>query len=534
MNGFKHKLEKIFGDRVTLLEMSEGCNNEVFIRVKEDEAEKAASMLSKSDFVLIAMFCEERFHDKGRFSIFYAFEKKSYSKILILVQELDSDNAGSFTGIFPAAFWYEREMMDGFGINFENNADKRRLFLHENYPADFHPLLKSFKNRKIDVNKNDKHDKNQLSPSYNNNYIFKEMKGEGVYQIPVGPIHAGIIEPGHFRFSVIGEVIYNLEIRMFYKHRGIEKLAEGKSAEDAVAIAESISGDESIANSTAFCTAVEKIYNINVPKRAIHLRTIFLELERIYSHLGDLAGMIIDVGFPAGASEFFILREEILRINHKLTGSRFMKNIMAISGLKKDIKNEALIQADHYFEKFLHAFHRAINTVHTTASVIDRLETTGIIKKELLKCLNITGPGARASGAAIDTRTDHPYGIYGKIMQAPKIRHQGDVLSRFEVKTEEILESVKMIQNLINTLPEGDFNAAYTPKDGFGLSLIEAPRGQSIHWIDIKKGVIYRYKIRTPSFCNWQAIEHAVMGNIVPDFPLINKSLNLSYAGTDL
>lgn len=533
MNGFTHKLKEVFGDKVSVLEMSEGSNNEVFIRVNENEAEKAASMLSKADFVLSAMFCEEGFQNKQKFSIFHVFEKKSYNKILVLVHDIDSDNSDnitSLTGIFPAAFWYEREMMDGFGINFENNPDKRRLFLHESYPADFHPLLKSFKNRKIDINNGDKNYKNLQFLPYN----FKEMKGEGVYQIPVGPIHAGIIEPGHFRFTVIGEVIYNLEIRMFYKHRGIEKLAEGKLAEDTVRIAESISGDETIANSTAFCTAVEKIYNINVPKKAIHLRTIFLELERIYSHLGDLAGMIIDVGFPAGASEFFILREEILRINHKLTGSRFMKNIMAIGGLKKDIKNEALIHAGNYLENFLHRFYRAVNTVHTTASVIDRLETTGIIRKELIKCLNITGPIARASGAAIDTRIDHPYGIYGKIMHFPRIRQDGDVLSRFEVKSEEIIESAKMIQNLINTVPEGTVNTEYMGKDGFALSIVEAPRGQSMHWVDIKDGKIYRYKVRTASFCNWQAIEHAVLGNIVPDFPLINKSLNLSYAGTDL
>ncbi|MBI2135592.1 NADH-quinone oxidoreductase subunit C [Candidatus Woesearchaeota archaeon] len=515
--------------------MSGGCNNEVFIRVKEDDVEKAASMLSKADFVLIAMFCEEGFQNKGKFSIFYVFEKKSYNKILVLVRDISSNNISSVTGIFPAAFWYEREIMDGFGINFNGNPDKRRLFLHEWYQNEFHPLLKSFKNRKIEnIGPRKIEFKKEMEENTGNDYEFKEMKGDGVYQIPVGPIHAGIIEPGHFRFSVIGEVIYNLEIRMFYKHRGIEKFAEEKKAEDAIAIAESISGDESVANSTAFCTAVEKIYMADVPKRALHLRTILLELERIYSHLGDLAGMIIDVGFPAGASQFFILREEILRMNNKLTGSRFMKNILTIGGLKKEVKNDALIRANHYFNKFLGEFHKAVKVVHTTASVIDRLETTGIIRKDLIKCLNITGPAARGSGAAIDTRIDHPYGIYGKIMQAPKIRYAGDVLSRFEVKTEETIESVKMIQNLINTVPEGNVNAEYTPKDGFGLCILEAPRGQSIHWVDIKDGKIYRYKIRTASFCNWQAIEHAVLGNIVPDFPLINKSLNLSYAGTDL
>ena len=179
------------------------------------------------------------------------------------------------------------------------------------------------------------------------------MKGDGVYHVAVGPVHAGIIEPGHFRFSVIGEPIFNLEVRMFYKHRGLEKLAEGKAPDDCVKIAETISGDETVANAVAYCIAVEKICGTEVPKRALQLRTVLLELERIYSHLGDLAGMCVDVAYPVGASPFFILREEILRQNDNLTGSRFLKGAVTVGGLTKDLSAEALKQLSTYLVKLL-------------------------------------------------------------------------------------------------------------------------------------------------------------------------------------
>ncbi len=225
---------------------------------------------------------------------------------------------------------------------------------------------------------------------------FLDKNGEGVYQIPVGPVHAGIIEPGHFRFSVIGETIFNLEIRMFYKHRGIEKLAEGKTPEECVGIAETISGDESVANAVAFSLAIEKVCQANIPFRAGHLRTILLEMERIYSHLGDMAGMIVDVAFPRGASRFFILREEIFRQNALLTGSRFMKGIVRPGGLKKDISNQVLTGLVDYLAAFLPRFEDALEGVLASSSVVDRLETTGIIRPELVNPLNITGPAARA------------------------------------------------------------------------------------------------------------------------------------------
>ncbi|AKB76233.1 hydrogenase, group 4, HycE subunit, putative [Methanosarcina lacustris Z-7289] len=502
-----------------------GKNKEVYIPLGEEEFLKTVPVLSQKGFVLISLFCVQDFEENPDFTLFYVFRLSGFTDVFAFMRHVLKETTSVAT-VFPSACWYEREIRDGFGIEFTDAFDKRRLFLHEAYPEDFHPLLKTFKNGKIQAVKNPKE-----------TYSFKQIDGEGVYQIPVGPVHAGIIEPGHFRFSVIGEPIFNLEIRLFYKHRGIEKLAEGKTPSACVPIAEAISGDETVANAVAFCTAVEKIAGIEVQARDSYLRAILLEMERIYSHMGDLSGMITDIGFPRMTTPFLIQRENLFRQNELLTGSRFMRSTIDIGGMKKDISGEALSKLSHYLETFAPKFEAAVADVRASSSLIDRFSTTGVLKKKLIAPLNLTGPIARASGASYDIRLDHPYGIYRTIPPKKHIRVAGDVLARFEVKAAEVLDSVSMIRKLI--VSASDYSVASGVAvskipDGYALSMVEAPRGQSLHWVYVKDGRIDRYKVRTASYCNWKAIEHAVLDNIVPDFPLINKSLNLSYAGTDL
>lgn len=509
-------------------QIRKGKNNEYYIPLGEEEFLKTVLSLPEKGFVLISLFCVQDFEESPDFTLFYVFRLNGFTDVFAFMRCVRMETT-SIAMVFPSACWYEREVRDGFGIEFTDAFDKRRLFLHEAYPEGFHPLLKSFKNGKIQAVENPEEV-----------YPFKQVEGEGVYQIPVGPVHAGIIEPGHFRFSVIGEPIFNLEIRLFYKHRGIEKLAEGKRPSACVPIAEAISGDETVANAVAFCTAVEKIAGIEIPTRASYLRAILLELERIYSHMSDLSGMITDIGFPTMTTPFLIFRENIFRQNEFLTGSRFMRNIIGLGGVKKEISGEALSKLNLYLKTFVPQFESAITAVHASSSLIDRFSTTGILKKKLIAPLNLTGPIARAAGASYDIRLDNPYGIYKNIPPERAIKTAGDVLSRFEVKAEEVLNSVSLIQKFIALIPNGAITAENTGfaisniPDGYALSMVEAARGQNLHWVYVRNGLIDRYKVRTASFCNWQAIEHAVLGNIVPDFPLINKSLNLSYAGTDL
>lgn len=520
--GLKYVRKLVGADGELARRISPGKNGEYYLEVRDEEFIPLIGTLATRKCVLIGLFCTEGFSGGARFSLFSIFERKSV--ILIVIRHTDRE-AVSIAGTFPAASWFERECRDGFGIEFRDAFDTRRLFLHECYPAGFHPLVKSFRNEPLPA---------QPPGNIGPEYLFRPVHGEGVYQVPVGPVHAGIIEPGHFRFSVIGETIFNLEIRMFYKHRGIEKLAEGRNPQDCVAVAEAISGDESVANATGFCLAVEKIARVPAPDRAWYLRTILLEMERICSHLGDQSGMLIDVAFPLGAGQFSVLREDVFRMNETLTGSRFMRGMVIPGGMSRDLRREQLMELSRFIDQFRKRYRVGLKIVLSTTSVVDRFATTGIIRKGLLRPLNITGPAARASGGKVDVRTDHPYGIYGIFPPDNSVLHDGDVLSRFTVKASEIMDSLDLIGQLLETIPDGPVRTHLPLQDGYTLSLVESARGQSLCWIWIREGKIERYKARTASFCNWQAIEHAVLGNIVPDFPVINKSLNLSYAGTDL
>jgi Ni,Fe-hydrogenase III large subunit/Ni,Fe-hydrogenase III component G len=515
-------VQEFLGDDALPDRISSGSNNEQYVTLEEPEFETAVSHLAANKFVLISLFCCEGFSVNTAQTLFYVFERRT--SILVLIQGVNG-RATSIASIYPSASWFERECRDGFGVEFEGAFDTRRLFLHETYPEGFHPLKKAFRNAPVVT-------KTMVDPA--EEYPFREVRGEGVYQVPVGPVHAGIIESGHFRFSVIGETIFNLECRMFYTHRGIEKLAEGKSPKECVRIAEAVSGDESVANATAFCMAVEQISQIQVPVRAWYLRTIILELERICSHLGDQAGMLIDVAFPLGANQFSVLREECFRESNRLTSSRFLRGMVCIGGMSRDVSRTQLDEVTGFVRKMRKRYRIGLKIVLSTASVIDRFAPTGVIRHTLLRPLNITGPAARASGGKVDVRLNHPYGIYDQFAPKPQRLQDGDVLSRFTIKASEIMDSLDLIERLITTIPEGDIRSDAPVRDGYTLALIESARGQNLCWVWIKDGAIERYKVRTASFCNWLAIEHAVQGNIIPDFPVINKSLNLSYAGTDL
>jgi Ni,Fe-hydrogenase III large subunit/Ni,Fe-hydrogenase III component G len=515
-------VRKLTGSEELGQRITPGLNGEYYLEVREDEFLSLADTLAARKCVLIGLFCAEGFSGQAQFSLFTVFEKKG--TLLVVIRHTSGDTR-SIAAAFPSASWFERECRDGFGIEFRDAFDTRRLFLHENYPAGFHPLRKSFRNGPLETHQ---------PANVADEYQFRPVRGEGVYQVPVGPVHAGIIEPGHFRFSVIGETIFNLEIRMFYKHRGIEKLAEGRTPQECVAVAEAVSGDESVANATAFCLAVEKIAPVPAPGRAWYLRTILLEMERIGSHLGDQAGMLIDVAFPLGANQFAVLREDIFRMNATLTGSRFMRGMVEVGGLSKDLRKEQLMELGRFIALFRKRYRVGLKIVLSTTSVLDRFTTTGTIRKGLLRPLNITGPAARASGGKVDVRRDHPYGIYGIIPPENALLNDGDVLARFTIKASEIMNSLDLIEQILETMPDGPVKAECPIRDGYSLSLVESARGQNLCWVWIRNGKIERYKVRTSSFCNWLAIEHAVQGNIVPDFPVINKSLNLSYAGTDL
>ena len=485
--------------------------------------ETVGYLKTRHDISLIGIWAAEEF-EGGGITLFYCFEQQERHQLFILEIRLAGEQGISVSADYPIAGYFQREITDGFGVTFSGPADRRRLMLHEVYPDDFHPLRKSFVNGPVET----------TVVTEKREYRFREFRGEGLYQVAVGPVHAGIIEPGHFRFSVIGETIVNLELRHHWKHRGLEKAAEGRTPEAATALAEAVSGDESAANACGFAMAVEKIGKTEVPGRAEVLRLVVLELERVYSHLGDMAGMVTDVAYPVGAAPFYIMREEVLRWNQKLTGSRFLKGFILPGGVTRDI-DAGLLAGLAGFLKTLHReLDRSVACIFESSWVVDRMETTGVVQPKLIPALNLTGPVARASGGTADTRRDHPYGLYSDLKPEVITGHDGDVAARFQVKAKEAAESMRLISAVVAGADPGPVYRKCETPDGYAVALVESARGQNLHWVYLRQGRISRWKARTASFCNWPAIEHAVIGNILPDFPLINKSMNLSYSGNDI
>jgi len=353
----------------------------------------------------------------------------------------------------------------------------------------------------------------------------------------VGPVHAGIIEPGHFRFSVAGEPIINLEAQLYYVHKGIEKLCEGQSIERCLYVSERISGDETFANSLAYCQAIEKIARVRIPDRAQHTRVVFAELERLTSHLGDLAGICLDAAYGFATFQFRMMRGWAYGAADELCGMRFLRSVNKLGGVRKDFAAGKEAKLREQLQKIRSELEDTVNIIKANSLFIDRVENTGILETKIASDLNAVGPGGRASGLRFDVRKSFPYEVYNQLEFNIPEHHNGDINCRMNTKIEECFESISLMLQALETMPDGNVLEAINSVEPyrFAFGLTEAPRGENIHWVMTgENNTIYRYKIRTPSFCNWPALCHAVKGNIVPDFPLINKSFNLSYAGNDL
>jgi Ni,Fe-hydrogenase III large subunit len=368
-------------------------------------------------------------------------------------------------------------------------------------------------------------------------YDFVPVEGDGVHEIPVGPVHAGIIEPGHFRFSIVGEKVLRLEERLGYVHKGIERRFTELSPLDAHRLAGRVSGDSTVAFGWAYCMALESALGIAVPARAQWLRALLLERERVANHLGDLGALGNDAALAFGLAQFSRLREDWQRESATSFGHRLMMDAIVPGGVMHDVDTAAIVRL-HALGERVDAELRTLRAIYDEhAGLQDRLVGTGRVVPELARRLGLTGLAGRSSGQAADLRCDHRWPPYDALRVTKAGSSQGDVAARVAVRFDEAIESLRLIRALLTGLPEGALLAALPALpagSARGAGWVEGWRGEVLVALELRGGAIVRCHCHDPSWQNWPLLEHAVIGNIVPDFPLINKSFNLSYSGQDL
>jgi Ni,Fe-hydrogenase III large subunit/Ni,Fe-hydrogenase III component G len=464
--------------------------------------------------------------ETDRFTLRYIFALGSTADLVIASVPLPPNQPAfpSLAGRWYLASRFEREIHDLFGITPSAHPDLRRLPLHQFWPADYHPLLKDA------AWPGDFLDDGQPYP-------FRRVEGEGVYEITVGPVHAGIIEPGHFRFSVEGETIINLESRLYFVHKGVEKLFESASLARGLALAERISGDSSVAHTLAYCHAVEALAGAALPERAAYLRVVLLELERLHNHIGDVGAILTDTGFAVANAHALRLREGLLRRSQRLTGHRLLRGMVVPGGVACDWTEEQRAAIRATTGRVIADFEQIVEIATNNGSVLDRLHGTGSLPLQTAHEMQVVGIAARACGIPEDIRVDRPCAAYRALRPRLVTHPEGDVWARMMVRVDEAREAVRLIDAALARLPAGELAAPLPPlaegRSAFGL--VEGWRGPIWHWIVAGEHDSFRrVKIKDPSFANWPALNYAILDNIVPDFPLINKSFNLSYAGNDL
>lgn len=484
---------------------------------------RIAHMIRTEGGRLISIWGTDRTPDTRQFIISAAYcvaEGLLWFRLPVTEQEGYPD----LSEVFPAAVRMQRTLFDLLGIRASGAQDVRPWLNHGKWPQDYFPLRQQYSGL-------------EQFDSELENYPFLSVAGDGVHEIAVGPIHAGIIEPGHFRFSVVGEKVLRLEQRLGYTHKGTEKLFTRRRMADGYQLAGRISGDSTVAFAWAYCMAAEAATGCQIPPRAQWLRALLLERERIANHLGDLGALGNDAGLAVGLAQFTLLKEDWVRLNDQLFGHRFMMDRIVPGGTAVDLDAsgiDLLITQCAQIEAEVRTL-RIIYEEH--AGLQDRFISAGRVWPKLAAELGLCGLAGRASAQAWDARADQPSTPYAQLDMRMATHRDGDVAARVFVRFEEIFESIRLLREIAQQLPPGPTTVPLPEHttDGLGAGWVEGWRGPVLVAIENDAhGSILRCHCHDPSWQNWPILQHAIMGNIVPDFPLINKSFNLSYSGHDL
>jgi Ni,Fe-hydrogenase III large subunit len=444
----------------------------------------------------------------------------------LLIVELPLPPGAGYRGlqeVFPAASRMQRAAFDLMGVR-SDDVDMRPWLRHAAWRASEFPLRAGA----------------QISPPSAptiDAYEFVRVDGDGVHEVPVGPVHAGTIEPGHFRFSIVGEKVLRLEERLGYVHKGIERRFTELPALEGHRLAARVSGDSAVAFSWAYCQALEGLSGCSISKRAAMLRALCLEIERIQNHLGDLGALGNDAGFAFGLAQFSRLKEELLRTVEAAFGQRYLFDTVVPGGTRADLSAEAGRALVERTSAVADAARHLQVIYDEHPGVRDRFVGAGAVTPELARRLGLTGFAGRASAQPLDVRVDLPAPPYDELVPARIVREEGDVAARVAVRFAELQDSCRLVQLMVDQLPAGGHRVEVVapPERKLGIGLIEGWRGPVFIALETAAGgAILRCHPHDPSWQNWPVLEHAIIGNIVPDFPLINKSFNLSYSGHDL
>lgn len=498
--------------------------DEVCVRVAPQFFRETCLLLHASlKSPVMMLFATDERSRRGVFALRAVFAHVRMRCWVIVAMDIPQEKASfdSLSRSVHSAALFEREIREMFGIEPVGGLDLRRLNLHDEvWPQGNYPLRKDF---------------SSMQGRASGEYLFGRVEGEGVFEVPVGPVHAGIIGPGHFRFSVAGEPIIQLEPRLGFTHRGIEKLFEGRSCAEAVGLAERVSGDACIAHSLAFTHAAEKIAGAAPSRNAAYQRAIFLELERMYNHVNDIGGMAVDVGFSFPAALASVIKESVLQLNEKISGSRYLKQVNVVGGVATALDEGRKTLVAGALRGIIADFGELVRILEGSVSFMDRVDTTGVLMRKTAEDLGVVGLAARASGIPSDVRKIFP-GVWQEAKFAMATAQSGDCLARLRVRVAEFEESARLIGVFLGKIGvEGEARARCDARAGEALGYAEGWRGPVLYWLKTDAGgLIERCKIVDPSFHNWQGLSYAVLGNIIPDFPLCNKSFDLSYAGNDL